>query len=804
MKKRIVLLFLFPTITLTTVISIAIFSLYYALITYSKPFPGFFVTRDGSISSIVRRAWKLDTKKIKPFQRVISINNTPIRNGYEFKNILWKLKEKDKVTVTITHKKTKQSVSIILKRLSLSDFAITFVFPYMIGLLYFIIGHIVFFARRNYTSILFLATCIPLALFYITTFDYVTTYKFARLWICYPIFAALSIHFFIIFPFVKKTLHKLWILSLNYLLSLIIIILRELALGYYKLNRSIITLTAVYMAMAWFIDILILIYSWYKSSIPWFRSKAQISLFALFLTATTAVVWVLSGGYTLPFFNFERAMILSAIFPLLMGYVIIKANIFDISSALRLSISYIIATGFLFIIYFITVAATSLFVQTYITIIPRTPTVAIISTLIVATLFHPIRIKIQKMVDNLFFKDKEKAKEIVLKLTEKLGNFSSEPQGFFKFMGETIQEIFQVKKVAIYTKGTIPNKLIPVFSYPEESLSLPVIDSNQLSKIKITEPIFIEQLQLKDSPWIKETPIKEMELLLPIISDKEIIGIIFLGSKKKGKYRIGDLELLELLRNTSTLVIQYINLLQEVAQKEKLALLGQFSSMMIHEIKNPLGIINISLGGLKRRMNNDLRGTKLLSLITEEIERMNMTISKVLNFIKPQVPQVKLVEVEAVVRNVLKGLTLIINKKEIGISIVSTDYPNRIYVDPDHLYHILFNIILNGIEAVAKGGIIECRIYPDNKGNIVIEVRDNGPGIPQELRLKIFTPFFSTKKEGTGLGLAIVDQLTKLNKGEIVIEDNKPNGTIFKLIFPGANRLESFNNYVEKVEKQSP
>ena len=106
-------------------------------------------------------------------------------------------------------------------------------------------------------------------------------------------------------------------------------------------------------------------------------------------------------------------------------------------------------------------------------------------------------------------------------------------------------------------------------------------------------------------------------------------------------------------------------------------------------------------------------------------------------------------------------------------------------LDGEQFKRVIINLFDNAAEAMAKKGDILVRIRPDTEANrVIIEVTDNGPGIPDEDKEKLFQPYFSTKKDGTGLGLAIADRIIADHGGRLGVRDNTPAGTVFTIELP--------------------
>ena len=104
-----------------------------------------------------------------------------------------------------------------------------------------------------------------------------------------------------------------------------------------------------------------------------------------------------------------------------------------------------------------------------------------------------------------------------------------------------------------------------------------------------------------------------------------------------------------------------------------------------------------------------------------------------------------------------------------------------IEADEPLLRQALFNLLINAVQAVERGGDIEVAALKQNSQGVILEIRDNGPGVPVEQRLEIFKPYFTTHQKGTGLGLAVVQQIVLAHGWEIECLSNEPRGAVFRI-----------------------
>ena len=231
-----------------------------------------------------------------------------------------------------------------------------------------------------------------------------------------------------------------------------------------------------------------------------------------------------------------------------------------------------------------------------------------------------------------------------------------------------------------------------------------------------------------------------------------------------------------------------------LVQSEKLAALGRFSSGIAHEVKNPLGII---LGGIefleKKLQSEDKVVVTAMKKIKDSTLRADSIVRNLLKFAMPSEIKKERVRPQELVNETLSLLKYRVPLINIR---VKTEFPKEdvfVEVDRNQLGQVLFNLFINAIEAMPKGGPLRIKAYKTVlkdkfKGNpvCVIEVIDRGEGISKENLSKLFEPFFTTKrdKKGTGLGLAMSRIIVANHRGTLTLESELKKGTIAKVILP--------------------
>ena len=223
---------------------------------------------------------------------------------------------------------------------------------------------------------------------------------------------------------------------------------------------------------------------------------------------------------------------------------------------------------------------------------------------------------------------------------------------------------------------------------------------------------------------------------------------------------------------------------ERISNMENLATVGQISAEIMHEINNLLTVIHGYTQLLSQQINPDNSSKGYVSTINEEIKRCKEIAKNILELSKNK-QTVEKVNINHLIRKIVDFLKISKIAKNIRFNLNLGEGIPLIDANSNHIHQAILNILLNGIEAIGKNrsGIIEIKTEKD-KNNIIIKIKDNGPGMPEEVVNKILKPFYTSKEKGTGLGLYITHKLVKKYNGEIKINTQKGEGTEFTLIFP--------------------
>lgn len=246
----------------------------------------------------------------------------------------------------------------------------------------------------------------------------------------------------------------------------------------------------------------------------------------------------------------------------------------------------------------------------------------------------------------------------------------------------------------------------------------------------------------------------------------------------------------------------------QLRQAESLAALTTLTAGVAHEIKNPLASIDIHIQLLRKEIAN-LKGKgrknmeNLLVIVKEEIDRLNSIVQDFLFAVKPMNMSYSKESINEILKDMIEFLQYELKEADISIVLDFEENLPRVFIDSKYLKQALLNIVKNSIEALGSGGEIKVKTEEAPDGDVLINIIDNGHGIPENLLGKIFEPYFTTRKFGTGLGLVIVYKIIKELGGDIKVSSKENEGTVFSIKLPVLEKRKRLLTYEEKDESKT-
>lgn len=370
-----------------------------------------------------------------------------------------------------------------------------------------------------------------------------------------------------------------------------------------------------------------------------------------------------------------------------------------------------------------------------------------------------------------------------------------------------LRELASVEKAFVYlVDQSGPSRtFLPLDKVSESESQLPALAIN--SKIAQwfranrqilffeTDTEVTRYLSAELKPFIKLS----VNLAFPLISMDRLIGIVFLylNQGPLDKTQVTNLQLLGkqagLAFENALLFKERLRQNERMFRAEQLATMGQFAAGIAHELRNPLTAIRSTVQYLSSDFSEDTEQKKLANDILGEVDRLNNIVGNLLSLAQPAESNPEQIDVSDEIIRCLNFIEAKAKSQNVNLQTEFGDnLPNLIF-DQAELRQLLLNVVMNSLQAMPDGGTLLIRAHQLTEGShdytsginrIMIQVEDEGAGIPIDIREKVFEPFFTTKASGTGLGLAICNSIVRRYNGEIWVEKGKNGGTIIKISLP--------------------
>ena len=266
-----------------------------------------------------------------------------------------------------------------------------------------------------------------------------------------------------------------------------------------------------------------------------------------------------------------------------------------------------------------------------------------------------------------------------------------------------------------------------------------------------------------------------------------LTGLKAQGEKnEKEKYQKTAEKLQEALDSQQRQSEQISMMEHQLRAADRLAIVGELTASLAHEVRNPLGAIRGAVEIIRDEAPSELKESEFFSILINETERLNQVVENYLGFARKKGRKGGLFDFNESLKNILIMLGAQARKTQIIFRSELPEISCKISGDSNQFWQVVINILLNAIQAMPDGGdiFIKAEIIKNDERKIRLSIRDQGQGMNEEQMKNIFRPFYTTKTNGSGLGLSIVKRIVDEHKWLIDVKSSPGKGTEFVLEIP--------------------
>ena len=402
----------------------------------------------------------------------------------------------------------------------------------------------------------------------------------------------------------------------------------------------------------------------------------------------------------------------------------------------------------------------------------------------------PLRGWLEKRFHKLFEREAALYRQIVSRISSHAGQYQQLPD-LLDFVEQQTTTALRLRKVRIVVSNSDGKE----DQEPSGAVARP-LGRAQTSSEDWTRQI-LEFSSSHDWSPVEDTPLLEKHgytIAYPLRREERVAGVLLVDAPS-GTLTEDARSVLEILAGQVAIAIEDCRLVEEnvrlerrLAERERLATLGQMAATVAHEIKNPLSAIKSIAQVMGEDESLSHEYARDLSLIVGETDRLGQSVTQLLSFARKETPAELPSRADAVIQSVVRLFQVSAEKQGIKLSVKIERDEELDGAAVSALRVALSNLLLNALQASPAGGEVAITQTLEN-GDLLVFVEDSGPGIRDDLRQRIWEPFFTTKQRGTGLGLAIVRKRMQEAGGTArLVPRLNGGGARFELRVPLQNR----------------
>lgn len=769
----------------------------------NRPFPGFFLWENLFVPALADTDWTGYQAQLPFPARVVAVDGSAVQSAaqvYERATraavgtpLRYTLQQTDGALVDVV---------VATMPLSLPEYLWTLGTYLGIGTLLTLLGFVVYILRPDAAAAqAMLASGVVWGLYFVTAADIVGPGWFRPLCLILQALSPVTlVHLALTFPVERPLLRKHpWILKVLYAGATLPAVVGNLVFttsfsGLWRFNQG----HGISCGVSGILFIAALLHSLIAPPSAAARQRTKIAALGGFAAFLLPVAGIALFGFLGVQFPLNFLALPLALFPVAIGYAVVKHDLFEVDAIIRRTVSWAILTALLATIYLAGVGTLEiLFTRGG----GRLAQLSFLVTIV--AVFNPLRDRVQGAVDFLFSRDRYDYRHTVGDASQALAALLDVDAVVDRIL-RTITEAMHVDLGALWLRDGGAYELHAVAGN-QSAKSLP-------ARLDTTSALVngLEQqprsIATDDDPYAApELQAMAATLVVPMAFENRLTGFLLLGRKESGQfYSSDDVGLLQTLANQGAVAVQnarsYAALRTaneelraaqaKLIEAERLAAIGELSAAVAHGIRNPLAGIKAAAQFARLDLPQEHPLQESIRDIVGEADKLEARIKTLLDFSKPFEPRPVRCRLDDIVKSAVTSLRNQLAAQGVTVHLdLDTNLP-EMNLDAAQIEEVLLALVSNAAEAMPKGGNIWISAHGD--GRLVrLEVKDDGPGIPADQVARVFKLFFTTKSSGTGFGLAVAKKVVERHGGSIRVDSDVGKGARFVIDLPdGSDRSD--------------
>jgi len=502
------------------------------------------------------------------------------------------------------------------------------------------------------------------------------------------------------------------------------------------------------------------------------------------------------------------AILAAVLFGLTLLFDYVRKRVFYADIVLKKSIAYTLVSGVILFLYFLLLVWYGDDLQRYLKIGPMW--LMILFLLAAAFLIEPLKASIAKLLDRVFYRAHINYRETILETSRQL-NYTMDIPTVIDLSLNKISSVAYLKggyfflrsgEAEVFECAAARNPEIEDFRSVQIPASWQVVHwlTDKQGPIELFDRLNHRRFLALPPEEIALLRSLEVSVIAPLVSRDRLLGILLLKAKLSGElFSYEDINFLGILCNNAAIALENARarekeqaFMQTMHHQKRLALIGQMAANIAHEIRNPL----VAIKGLGQLVSDSFDGgdprAQHMKVLNAEVNRLQNVVSELVRFARPMELAKDVMDLNACIQDAVDLYAEESRKRRIHLEFRPGYEAIRLTADFEKVKQVLINLLQNALDATPPDGRVLVESFLDGAADASgafeaagIRVTDTGPGIPAELREKVFEPFFSNKESGTGLGLAIARSIVEEHDGTIAVGPAADGaGAAFEVRFP--------------------